>query len=191
MQHPCSRNNLKSTLSALRTLLKLPEGQSHFERTPHTLQFHPELPFWHDLSELRKLLEQARSAPLSESLRKRRQALELYRGSFLPDCYLDFAVRTREELEQELVGVGLGLVQHYRESAQHELVQEYSRRTLALDSCCQEAYLSMMEACRLLGRCEESLRSYETCKRRLAQDLGMEPSLEIERELQLARLNLG
>ena len=191
MEPERSRNNLNSNLSSLRTLFKLPDGQSLFERTTHTLQFHSELPFWHDLSQLRSLLQQARAGSTPEALRSRRQALELYRGSFLPDCYLDFAVREREELEQELIGVGCGLMEHYRGTAQHELVLEYGRRTLALDPCCQEAYRSMMEAARLAGRPEESLRIYDTCKRRLAQDMALEPSLEIERELQLARLSLG
>ena len=191
MEPERSRNNLKSTLSSLRTMLKLPDGQNLFQRTTHTLEFHPELPFWHDLSQLRSLLQQASSGSAPDGLRSRRQALELYRGSFLPDCYLDFAVRAREELEQELVGVGCGLMEHYREAAQHDLVLEYGRRTLALDPCCQEAYRSMMEAARLAGRPEESLRIYDTCKRRLAQDMALEPNLEIERELQWARLNLG
>ena len=191
MEPDRSRNNLKSTLSSLRTMLKLPEGQNLFQRTTHTLEFHPELPFWHDLSQLRSLLQQTRSNSIQEGLRKSHQALELYRGSFLPDCYLDFAVSAREELEQELIGVGCRLIDHYRELAEHDLVLEYGRRTLALDPCCQEAYRSMMEASRLAGRPEESLRIYETCKRRLAQDMALEPNLEVERELQWARLNLG
>jgi DNA-binding SARP family transcriptional activator len=191
MEPDRSRNNLKSTLSSLRAMFKVSDGKNLFERTPQTLQIHPELPVWHDLSELRRSLEQARTAEPAQALRLRRQAVELYRGSYLQDCYLDFAVRTREELNQELVGVGCGLLRHYRQHNQYEVVLDYGRKVLALDSCCQEAYLTMMEACRHLGRPEESIRLYESCKRRLVQEMELEPSLEIERELQRARLNLG
>jgi DNA-binding SARP family transcriptional activator len=169
-----ARANLRTNLTNLRQALKI---QPLFQRQGNLLTLDPELGLWHDVTQLRNLLRDGQG----------RAALELYRGPYLEDCYLDFAVRCREELERQLVDAACALMEQSQDLAE---VIFYGQRALQLDACCQPAALTLMKAYRQQGRPEESLRIYESLRRKLAQDMDLEPSLELEREAVQARLEM-
>lgn len=92
------------------------------------------------------------------------RALELYRGKYLEDCYMDFAVSIREGLERQLVSSALELLQGSRDEKDRPRVIDHGQQALTLDPSSQEAYQWMMEAYRALGRPKEAIRLYESCK---------------------------
>ena len=174
MDEERARANLRTTLTNLRGALKL---QPLFQRQSNLLCLDPTLQLWHDVTQLRSLLRQGQGSA----------ALELYRGPYLEDCYLDFAVRCREELERQLVDAACSLMDQSQDVLE---VIHFGQRALQLDGCCQLAALKLMQSYRAQGRPEESLRIYESIRRKLAQDMDLEPSLDIEREAVLARLEV-
>ena len=174
-----ARGNFRVTLHKIRKSLPLPEtAPPIFERTTYTLSFHPELNFWHDVHEFQRCID-------SKNWKK---ALDLYRGKYLEECYMDWAEAIRARLESSCLEAGLQLLKATADPAER---LEVARRCLQLDPCCQPAILAAMETSRLLGRPEESLKLFESFRKVLEQTLGMEPALDILREVQLARLHVS
>jgi DNA-binding SARP family transcriptional activator len=174
-----ARSNLRVTIHKIRRSLPLPEsGPPLFERTTYTLGFHPDLSFWHDTHEFQKALDE----------KNWRKALGLYRGKFLEECYMDWAESIRARLESACLEAGLHLL---RETPVGPERLDFARRCLQLDPCCQPAALAAMETSRLLGRPEEALKLFESFRKTLDSSLGMEPSLDLLREEQLAKLHVS
>ncbi|MBS2039248.1 FHA domain-containing protein [bacterium] len=174
-----ARSNLRVTIHKIRRSLPLPEsGPPLFERTTYTLGFHPDLSFWHDAFEFQKALDE----------KNWRKALSIYRGKFLEECYMDWAEAVRSRLESACLEAGLQLV---KETPVGPERLDFARRCLQLDPCCQPAVMAAMETSRLLGRPEEALKLFESFRKTLESTLGMEPSLELLREEQLAKLHVS
>lgn len=190
MEPERARHNLRTALTNLRSHLKLAPQAALLARTTHAIEFDPSLEVWHDLTELRRLLSQAQQSTGLARQKLQAQALELYRGKYLEDCYFEFAERVRGQLELQLLAVACDLLTHFSELQNWGQVLQVGQQALGLDSCCQEAYLAVMKAARALGRPEEAVRWYENCKRALQRELAVEPNVEIEREHQLARFQL-
>jgi DNA-binding SARP family transcriptional activator len=174
-----ARGNLRVTIHKIRRSLPLPEGgPALFERTTYTMGIHPELNFWHDILEFQKAVDE----------KNWRKALDLYGGKYLEECYMDWAESIRARLESQCLEAGLNLVQETPVGPER---LEIARRCLKLDPCCQPAVLAAMETSRLLGRPEEALKLYESFRKTLESTLGLEPSMDLLREEQLARLHIG
>jgi DNA-binding SARP family transcriptional activator len=67
---------------------------------------------------------------------------------------------------------------------------EFARWMLGIDPCCQQAHISVMRSLLLTERPEEAVRHFERTRTLLAQELAMEPSIELLREHQKALLSL-
>lgn len=180
-------------MSILRKCLRATDGpDDYLLRTGASLQLNPELPHWHDLTGLHKELEALRQEERAETaMGHARRALQLYRGPYLEDCYLDWALDIRNQTELRvleaarlLAGLAVG-AQAWLE------VLEAARRILDLDPLDQDAYLMLMQANTSLGRAEEAARQYEACRKMLKNELGMEPGLDLMREHQRALIALS
>lgn len=176
--HPdTGRKNLNWATSILRKCL----GEADYVlRTGQSLQLNPDLPRWHDLDELERELE------TFDPLRARR-ALQLYRGPYLEDCYLDWALDIRNQLELRVLDAARRLAA----GGQPLETLEYARRVLEIDPCDQDAYMLLMQANLALDRPEEAVRQYEACCRMLRTELGLEPTIEMMREHQRALIALS
>ncbi len=176
--------NLTGTLSALRLCLRPSHWTGELDyllRQRGQLAMNPALPRWHDVDEL--------SAALAEWTRTRdraacRRAVSLYRGPYLEDCYMDWALTTRTRLERSILDALWELVSSSDEDA--ELVG----RLLELDPCHQGAYALQMRAHLQSGRNDLAVKAYERCERALRRELNLEPNLELLELRERARLNL-
>ena len=70
------------------------------------------------------------------------------------------------------------LTAHYQNQGNYEQVQRYAERQLALEPWREEAHRQLMWALAMDGGRGAALAQYETCRRLLADELGVEPAEE-------------
>ncbi|MEW6279327.1 MAG: response regulator, partial [Candidatus Eremiobacterota bacterium] len=180
------RRNLYWCSSMLRSLLRpdgWPDDLDYIHRSGGCLQLNPEVPRWHDMEELEKHYEEGmrqrqagQTSPAVESFRK---AVALYRAPFLEACYMDWTDPIRQRLADRVSESLSFLHQQAGQEGRHHESLDYAQRLLALDPCRQEAYEGALAALLALGRPEEAVRLFESCRRTLQQELGMEPTLKL------------
>lgn len=150
-----ARRRLTWHLCALRTQL----GEDWVVRTAYGLQLREGV--WHDVLELERALR----------LGDVELVLQLYRGRFLEDCYLDWAEQLRRDLEGRFVACLLasleGLVDPH-------LRQAVSQALLLREPDCEAAYVHSMRADLELGMPQRALRTFEMARQKLGSDLGVE-----------------
>ena len=112
------------------------------------------------------------------------EAIELYRGDFLPDCYADWALAERERLRATHVSLLEQLVDALIERRQYSLALERAQEMLRFDPLRETTYGLLIRIHALMGDRAAALRVYHTCVTTLQQELGVEPSAVI---LQLHR----
>ena len=191
------RNNLNWVLHRLSTHLP---GCLQADR--HTVQFlgeGAECTYWLDLDSFEELEAQSDPASLAA-------AVELYRGEFLEGLYLKgcpefelWQVRERERWRRRAAGVLNQLVVHYGRQGEVEQGLRFVRHLLELEPWREEAHRGVMRLLALDGQRSAALAQYETCRRMLDEELGVEPSEATERlytqiqagELELPALVLG
>jgi DNA-binding SARP family transcriptional activator/predicted ATPase len=113
------------------------------------------------------------------------EATALYRGSFLegfslPDAapFEEWALLTRERLSRQMSSTLHRLGAAYEERGHCEQAQSSARRQLELDPWDEVAHRQLMRTLALSGQRSAALAQYETCRRLLAEELGVEPDQE-------------
>ncbi len=111
------------------------------------------------------------------------QAIELYRGDFLHDFYLDdsdsyeeWAQLKREAYRRQALDALEILAAMYSRQKAYSAAQTYAERQLEIDNLREPAYRQLMEIMALSGRRTEAIAVYDVCRRLLAEELGMTPS---------------
>ena len=115
-------------------------------------------------------------------------ALRLYRGSYLQDCPLDWAETQRRDLELKHSQLLERLTTCCFELQRFREVESLANQLLNQDRCHQTANQMLMEAYIGLGRPEEAVRQYERAEVALKNEFGAEPSIELFKSLQKAKM---
>jgi len=112
-------------------------------------------------------------------------AVSLYRGSFLEGFSLkdsatfdDWALLTRERLQRQALSVLHQLATYYQGRGEYQPACDYAWRQVELEPWQEEAHQQLMRLLALSGQRSAALAQYETCRRRLAHELGVEPGPE-------------
>lgn len=182
------RASLNVSVSHLRKILRPSRAARELDyvvRVGAGLQLNPELPLWHDYTELWSAPPLA-DDPSAETVQAWKRAVQLYRGPYLELCYLDWAVAQRDRTELLVMNLLRKLITLVPPAESIE----YASRLLELDSCCQEGHLAMMRATTALGQPEAAIRQFESCRRILGRELGMEPSIALMEAHQRALLSV-
>ncbi|HEX2915212.1 MAG TPA: BTAD domain-containing putative transcriptional regulator [Chloroflexia bacterium] len=168
-------------------ILKFGSGAS----LSYTLNLEPECS-WFDAAEFEKLVRMGRQAEQAETasttltltgqhipakaVQYYNQAIELYRGDYLPAClYDDWAAPERERLLSLFLTTTERLAQAMAAQEDWERCLTLCRLILTRDNCWEEAYRLTMQAYQRLGNRAAALRSYERCATALSDELGIEP----------------
>jgi WD40 repeat protein/serine/threonine protein kinase len=111
------------------------------------------------------------------------QAIELYRGNFLEDFYLDdsnnfeeWAQVKRESYRRQALDALEILSAMYSRQKEYSVARTYADRQLEIDNLRESAYRQLMEILALSGQRAEAMAVYENCRRLFAEELGMAPS---------------
>jgi WD40 repeat protein/DNA-binding SARP family transcriptional activator len=124
-------------------------------------------------------------AECSACLERLEGAAGLYRGEFLQGLFLadsqffeEWALFRREQLHRQALEVLHTLTDHYEGQGAYDRAQGYAARQLALEPWREEAHRQLMRTLALGGQRSAALAQYETCRRLLADELGVEPAAE-------------
>ncbi|MGH2544484.1 MAG: AfsR/SARP family transcriptional regulator, partial [Ardenticatenaceae bacterium] len=104
-------------------------------------------------------------------------ALALYRGDFLEEN--PYAEWASEEREQRLVSYLVSaerLTKLLLEAGQYERSAYWANAILSKDPLWEQAYALLMECYWRRGNRALAVRVYERCRKRLHEELGIEPS---------------
>lgn len=184
LEAEAAANNLRVTLSRLMKAIEpnRPEGAPayYIVQQGDTYGFNVESDHIYDAAEFSNAVDQARAAQQrgqrAEAVMLYRRAIDLYGGTFLPDClYEDWSVVERERLSLLFIDASLHLGNLLLEDGlPHEAIG-LAWRVIEIDQAQEEAYQLLMRAYGGLGERSTALRLYARCVSALEQDLGVEP----------------
>jgi DNA-binding SARP family transcriptional activator/predicted ATPase len=104
-------------------------------------------------------------------------ALTVYTGDLLPeDPYEEWAAARREGLRQEHLRLLLELARLEESRGENEKAASSFQQVIEHDPVCEEAYAGLMRLNALNGQRSVALAQYDSCRRLLQKELGVEPS---------------
>ena len=178
-----ARNNLNFNLSQLRSLIRANSQVTEpFLRSTGTVQLNPDLLGENDLIRLRLLLAQAEQVdreggPQAPLLYE--QAFELYRGPYLPGCYLEWACLQRDRIETEVLQAGRQALKIFWGQRLHSQIQSLAAKLLALDPCCAQTHTILLSS-HLETHCpSEAIRIYKLYCKNMQEQLELPPDPQI------------
>ncbi|PKO20431.1 MAG: SARP family transcriptional regulator, partial [Chloroflexi bacterium HGW-Chloroflexi-1] len=187
-----ARQNLRQALSHLRRAIgDRDEAAPFLLVSRETVQFNADSDHWLDVAAFTSLAEACRGhrhrrlATCLPCMRRLEQMAELYRGDFLAQFFLsdssifeEWALLKREWLHRQAVEAFSHLAGYYERRGDYEQARQYARRQVALEPWREEAHRHLMRLLALDGQRSTALAQYETCRRMLAEELGVEPTAE-------------
>lgn len=170
--------NLRTLLSRLRQAL--PEADRFLEITVQTIQWRPEAPFSLDVAEFEAALGRAATAKAagdpSEAAEALDEAVNIYTGDLLPDCYEDWILARREQYHQACSEALEGLTRWLEERREYSRALPYARRLLEHDPLSEAAYHGLIRLHLALGERTEALRLCRACDSMLEVEFGIQPA---------------
>lgn len=188
-----ARSSLRSALYYLRKLIAPEVQHDPFERSAAGITLSKELNIWFDYREFTTLIHQGETHKQSHPLRAVeafRLACKLYRGPFLENVYEDWSLEVREQAQVAMSGALRYLTEQCLATNSWAEAHEHACRALRHDDLNQPFYEMAMRALLELDRHHEALQLFEQGKACLERDLGLEPSIEMIRLRETARLNV-
>jgi ATP/maltotriose-dependent transcriptional regulator MalT/DNA-binding SARP family transcriptional activator len=147
---------------------------------------------WVDVWAFERLLGQAdaarRGGRVDEARALDERALRLYRGGFLEsDGQAAWAVSARERLRRVFLRRVAAVGHEWEAAGEWQRAAEWYERGLEVDDLAEELYQRLIAGYERLGRRADAVVTYERCRRRLRDVLGVAPSAETERLHRSAR----
>ncbi len=179
-------SNLRVVLSGLRQRLG-----SYLVITRQLVGLNPDCAFRLDVREFEAAVKRASTVMANQGRLSKidathlEQALALYRGEFLAGFtvrssqgFEDWMLRERERLNSQAVEALHLLVTNHRLDGAYPAAIAYARRLLELDPLHEETHRQLMTMLGQTGQRSDALAQYATCRRMLAEELGVEPAEE-------------
>jgi WD40 repeat protein/DNA-binding SARP family transcriptional activator len=168
-------NNLRSALANLRQAIDDQQAQPPFLLINRdTIQFNSHSDHWLDLECLQDLP--------GLKIEKLEQAISACRGSFLEGFSLadsppfeEWLLYKREQTNRQTSEALQRLAAHYEAIEDYGRTIAYSRNRLELEQWDEDAHRQLMRALACSGQRSAALIQYETCRRLLKDELGVEP----------------
>lgn len=194
---PRGAKNLNQAIFVLRNLLRAPEWPDDMDyifRNGKQIGVSPDQRVWFDAGVVRQLLDEGNRLMAAEQNSKAadlyQQALELDRGSYLEGNYEDWALSFRDSLALEMAQ-GLGSLAEIRlAQGRGEEALSVAQHMLEREPTDERAHKLLFQAYLDLEQPLEVVKSFERLERKMAQELSLEPSLELVKFFHLAKMKL-
>lgn len=109
-----------------------------------------------------------------------RQAISLYQGDLLIDCYDDWALVERERLRGLYLRALSQLFSYHAARQEHDEAIGYGRRILASDPLREEIHRDLISVHLAANQPADALRQYRSCEAILERELGIAPMPETQ-----------
>ena len=180
------RKRLKVTVYFLRRQLRaagLPDDVVQTVGTSYVLN---DETVWVDAEAFQRLVAEGstlqREQRWDESLNVYEEARHLYRGDYMEeDIYVDWCAAERERLREIYLEALAGTVDCHAVHGHHAEAVQVCRTALVCDPCRESFHRALMEHLVRLGRADWALAQYQSCRRILVRELGVEPMPETQR----------
>ena len=141
---------------------------------------------WVDAAAFQRLVAEGatlqRRQRWDEALDRYEEAQHLYRGDYLEeDIYVDWCAAERERLREIYLEALAGMVDCHAERGHYAEAVQVCRTALVRDPCRESFHRALMEHLVHLGRADWAVAQYQSCRRILARELGVEPMPETRR----------
>ena len=178
-------SNLRTLLTSLRRHLR-----PYLDVTRKTMALDWEQPIWVDAVAFQEAMDSLRESATGEEATiddpaALEDALSLYAGDFLEGVFVDesrgieeWIAGTRERLRQLATWAREQLAVHYLHHRQYAAGVRHARELVRLDPLREGAHRLLMRLLARDGRRNAALAQYETCRRLLQEELGVEPAAE-------------
>lgn len=190
-----AKNNFNTSMSFIRSCFKkvgLPPEL--LERHGSSVGLSPQLRLWHDWTEFRRARASAQSHRendrAGEAIAAYNRMTRLYNGSYLEDCYLNWAVENRHTAESQLEEAYNYLMVSCFEQKRFREAVECSRNALGRDLGREKALEILMRSYLSLNHHDKAMEVFEQHRDYLKVEFGTEPSIELEKYYQMARYQL-
>jgi WD40 repeat protein/DNA-binding SARP family transcriptional activator len=185
-----ARQNLRAVLPDLRRLVG---DHLHIER--QTVAFDYNSPHWIDVELLRRGIAPGQTPP---DLVTRQAAVDLYQGEFLSGFHVhnapafeSWVLEQREQLQVLVVETLFALVREYMQRGEFPRALSANRRLLILEPLLESAHQQQMLLLEQTGKRSAALAQYETCRRMLLAEFGVEPLPETTALYERIRTGVG
>lgn len=180
-------NNLRYTLSDLRRVIGDHKAEPPFLLiTRDTLQFNTASDYWLDVKAFTEMVGAEKAPP--PVIEQLQQAVSLYRGNFLEGFsvsdsagFEEWALLARERLARQMSSTLHRIAAIYEQRGEYDQAQFWAWRQIELEPWDEAARQQLMRTMALSGQRSAALAQYETCRRVLAEELGVEPAAETTR----------
>jgi DNA-binding SARP family transcriptional activator len=163
-----ARTNLRKLLHDLQR--SLPDADHFLEVDSQTLCWRSDAPFTLDVAEFENAVSRAESASELE------EAVALYRGDLLPNCYDDWILPERERLHLLFVETLKRLIEMLESQREYSKAITQAQHLLQYDPLHEDAYRRLMRLYALSGDRAGVLRTYHACATVLQRELDVGPS---------------
>ena len=182
-----ARTSLRHALANLRQVIHDHQATPPFLHiTRQTIQFNSASKAWIDVATFTDHLQA--KGPSQQTIRQLEQAIELYRGDFLEGfsigdspAFEEWALLNRERFHRLVMEALHRLADCHEERGEYERGLQHAWRQVELDPWREKAHRQLMRLLAFSGQRGAALAQYETCRRLLAEELGVEPAAETTR----------
>ena len=183
-------SNLTSTLTRLHQAI--PQEFRPLIQTcgTNTLALSEDVDLWVDAETFEAEASLVETSLNAETADRLRSALDLYHGDLLPGWDEDWILIERERLRYLFVASLRRLMEFYEGAGSMERAVACGQRVLKFEPLHEATHEALMQIYLQTGFRAAALKQYETCKRLLKTQLGVEPNDRL-RELQSRALNPG
>ncbi|MBK9055183.1 MAG: protein kinase [Chloroflexi bacterium] len=173
-----AKNNLRQALSNLRKFVA-----PYLLVTRETVAFDTSQPYTLDVEQFARLAAADPTLSPTAQAHHLEQAVALYQGDFLADVWLrdapqfeDWLIAQRTHWRELALNALHQLTDWHLQQRHHPQAISTANRLLALDPWREEAHRQLITALARNGQRAAALKQYETCRRLLDEELGLEPS---------------
>jgi DNA-binding SARP family transcriptional activator len=170
-----ARTNLRRLLLLLRRAL--PQVDDLLEITQNSVAWRPRIPVSVDLL---AFAQGTATAHGHERRVKLTEALDVYAGDLLPDCYDEWLIPERERLRSAFIQGLDEMVQVAEGERDYSTAITCARRLLRHDPLHEAVYHQLMRLLALTGDRAGALHTYHACATLLHRELGVAPGPDIQ-----------
>ncbi len=184
-----ARHSLRQALSTLRRTIGDQRVTPAFLRIDRgRIGVNLNASIWLDVEAVQSHLEESYTHPHADieschpRIRHLEEAVALYRGDFLEGLIVgdgvefeDWVLIRREQLRAQILTALHHITRHYLHRGKYAYAQRYALRQVEIEPYREEAHRELMRTLARSGQRSAALAQYETCRRIMAEELGVEP----------------